>query len=222
MASSDTESSVSATQFGFSVGQGVDWYSYHSKKQQAQWSVAHDVGAGCGIAEKLLVEQGSLPKSRFKFYKESGEESAVDLYSVNMIAVCESIHWMDTDRAIQQFAKELVSGGTLIMTYYSRALIEDNEPAQVAWKAAWDLLAEKGQGDLFTSAYKVANSGMDTVELPQGQWGNVERVYINAPKGSDAFKLDNRTSPSKVGPHEKQTWEKVNRAVLLTWTNADI
>ncbi|KAL9627347.1 MAG: hypothetical protein Q9164_007632, partial [Protoblastenia rupestris] len=152
---SNTETTAPAKELGFSVKQGVNWsnylayrpiypasffdriYGYHSQKSQAAWSVAHDVGAGCGIvsstlasrfnsaivsdpndgyvtlARKTLVEESFIPESKFRFLQEGAEKSSVESGTVDLVAACECIHWTDTDVAIKEFGRELKAGGTL-------------------------------------------------------------------------------------------------------------
>ncbi|KAI3324551.1 S-adenosyl-L-methionine-dependent methyltransferase [Xylariaceae sp. AK1471] len=249
MAAAHTKSDESAEVHGFSIRGGVNWsnylvyrpiypasffqriYDYHSQKNEAGWSVAHDIGAGCGIvssalasrfdnvvvsdpndghvplARRLLVEEGSLPESQFRFLEEPAEKSSVQSSTVNIITVCECIHWTNTDLAIKEFARELVPGGTLAITYYSPPLIEGNERAKMAWKVVWDAYSERAQSDIYTKALKIANSGLDAVGFPEGEWGSVKRIYINAQSGHEAFEIDvDRVGKSRVRPGEEQIW----------------
>jgi SAM-dependent methyltransferase len=177
MADAHTSPHVSAKELGFSFSQGVDWskyiayrpiypesffkriYEYHSKKDGAAWSVAHDIGTGCGVvsftlasrfenvvasdpndgyitlARKLLVEEASLPESKFKLLQEPAEKSSVQSGTVDLAAVCECIQWTNPDLALKEFAREVKPGGTLLLTYYTRPLIEGSEEARKSYQA---------------------------------------------------------------------------------------
>jgi SAM-dependent methyltransferase len=248
MADAYKDSHAPAKEHGFSISDGVDWsdylvyrpiypvsfyqriYEYHSQKKGARWSVAHDIGAGCGIvtsalasrfdsvvvsdpndgniplARRLLVEEGSLPESNLRFLQEPAEKSSVQSGTVDLIAACECIHWTNSNLAIKEFARELVPGGTLVITFYSRPLIEGNERAQRAWKAVWDAHSAMGQRDVDINAHKLVNTALDPVEFPETGWSNVKRVYINAQLRYEAFRLNDRVGESKVKPGEEQIW----------------
>ncbi|KAI0103930.1 S-adenosyl-L-methionine-dependent methyltransferase [Nemania sp. FL0031] len=252
MADGDIETDVRpARELGYSVREGANWtnyqayrhvypvsffhriYTYHSEKLGAGWSVAHDIGAGAGIAssalakrfnhvvvsdpnegytalaQELLVQKSLFPESKFTFLEEPGEKSSVPSSTVDLITVCECIHWMKLDRAIQQFARQLAPGGTIAITLYSRPLIEGNERAEKAYKAAFDALAERTHTEVYANVYEVINSALDNVGLPGEQWGSVKRVYINAQLGYDAYKLDDsRIAKSNVKAEEEQIWEE--------------
>jgi hypothetical protein len=47
---------------------------------------------------------------------------------------------------------------------------------------------------------------LDNVAFPIEDWGNVERVYINAQLGYDAFRVNDRIGESRVNAGEKQIW----------------
>ncbi|KAL7620202.1 hypothetical protein AAE478_009195 [Parahypoxylon ruwenzoriense] len=233
---------------GFSVSQGVNWtdyltfrpiypasffkriYDYHTQKPGATLSVAHDIGAGCGIvsstlatrfdtvivsdpndgyaalARNLLVEQASLSESKFRFLQEPAEKSSVESETVDMITACECIHWTNSNAAIRELGRELKPGGTLAITYYTRPLIEASERAKKAWKALWDAFMERTQGELFDNAFPMSNTGFEHLEFPEKEWESVKRVYINAEGSVDAFTMDDRIGESKVKEVEERVW----------------
>ena len=131
---SNTETTIPVRERGFSVNEGANWSNYlayrthhpasffhrtddhHSQKPRAAWSVAHDIGAGCGIvssslaprfdsiivsypndgyvtlARKILVKELSIPDSKFRFLQEGAEKSSVKPATVDLVAVCECMY----------------------------------------------------------------------------------------------------------------------------------
>jgi trans-aconitate 3-methyltransferase len=236
-------------ELGFSVKQGANWgkyleyrplyppsffkriYNYHAQKPQAAWSLAHDVGAGCGVvsstlasrfngvvisdpndgyadlARKLLVDESGIPASKLRFLQEGAEKSSVKSGTVDLMTVCECIHWTDVDVAIKEFARELKTGGTLMVSHYTVPKILDNERAQNAWQALWDAYSERAQGPMFDHAFNIVNSGLDHLEFPTEDWENVKRTYINARGSMKAFEMNSRVGESKVKGVEERIWE---------------
>ncbi|KAI0111352.1 S-adenosyl-L-methionine-dependent methyltransferase [Daldinia grandis] len=234
--------------FAFSARQGVDWsnylahrpaypqsfferiYSYHSQKAGVAWSVAHDIGAGCGVvssvlashfdgvivsdpndgytnlAREFLVKKTLLPESKFRFLQEAAEESSVESGTVDLIAACECIHWTTPNIAIREFGRQLGAGGTLAITYYTRPLIEANERAVRAWKAVWDAFSTKVQRGLGENAFRIANTALESLEFPEEDWEALERIYINSQGALDSFTLDDRISESRVKESEEKVW----------------
>ncbi|KAH8900757.1 hypothetical protein GQ53DRAFT_863431 [Thozetella sp. PMI_491] len=235
-------------ELGFSTRQGVNWskylsyrpvypnsffqriYDYHSRKAGASWSLAHDIGAGCGIvsaalatrfstiivsdpndgyadiARRALVEESLFPEEQFRFLQEKAEDSSVESGTVDMAAPCECIHWMDVPVAIKEFHRQLKVGGTLAIGYYSYPKILGNEKAQEIWVKIWRLFTDAAPGPLFDNASRICNTGLDSVELSEDDWEAIERVYVNSHGSTDSFKLDDRTNPSKVGSGETLIW----------------
>ena len=245
---SNTETTTPVKEIAFSVKQGVNWsdylayrphypasfshrtYDYHFQKPKAAWSVAHDVGAGCGIvssslaprfdsvivsdpndgyvtlARKILVEKLSIPESKFRFLQEGAERSSVEPATIDLIIAFECIHWTDTDAAIREFGRELKAGGTLAITHYTVPLITGNDRAQSAWKAIWNAWSERARSESFDHAFTFANTGLDPLEFPEGEWDAVKRVFINAHGSTDAFRINERVGESRVKAKEEKIW----------------
>ena len=244
----NTESRSVVKEIGFSVNQGVDWssylayrphypasffhriYDYHSHKPKATWSVAHDIGAGCGVvssslaprfdsvivsdpndgyvtlARKILVDELSIADSKFRFLQEGAEKSSVEPATVDLVAVCECIHWTDTVAAIKEFGRELKTGGTLAITHYTVPLIAGNNRAQSAWKAIWDVYSERARSDLLDHAFTIANTGLEPLEFPEGEWDAVKRIFINAHGSIGTFLINDRVAESRVTAKEEKIW----------------
>ncbi|KAI1175746.1 S-adenosyl-L-methionine-dependent methyltransferase [Nemania sp. FL0916] len=211
-------------------------FDYHSTKAGASpdkvWSKAMDIGAGAGIvsfqlakvfdhvivsdpndgyaalAKKLLVDQEGFRESKFTFLQEDSEHSSVPSGTVNLITVAECIHWMDPERAIKEFARQLVPGGTLAITFYHIPLIEGNERAEKASRKIWNAWALGGKGEFFDKIFAVINRGLESVGFPEEDWKDVKRTYINCQRGYEVLEVDRRISPSQVKDTEQVIWEE--------------
>ncbi|KAI1450324.1 S-adenosyl-L-methionine-dependent methyltransferase [Annulohypoxylon stygium] len=205
-------------------------FNYHAQKPGTTWSVGHDVGAGCGIvsstlaarfnsvivsdpndgyvalAKKLLVEEASLPESKFTFLQEPAEESSVETGTVDLIAACECIQWTNPKVAISEFSRQLKTGGTLAITYYVRPLVDGGERAQAAWKGVWATHSGLARGDVYERALRTVNSALQNLEFPEEDWETVKRVYINTRGNLNDFAMNNLTAERKVKESEEKIW----------------
>ncbi|GAP88370.1 putative methyltransferase type 11 [Rosellinia necatrix] len=205
-------------------------YNYHGQKPGASWSTAHDVGAGPGIvsstlvdtfnhvivsdpdeghgkvARQVLVEEAGIPESRLVFLREDAESSSVEAGTVDLITACECIQYTDTANAVSEFARQLGPGGTLAVTLYSRPYILGNERAQSVWNAMFTAVSRKYSQPLFQRAFRILNSGLDCVALPPEDWEAVKRVYVNAGRGTETFRISDDVPESRVGSNEELVW----------------
>ncbi|CAG7938158.1 unnamed protein product [Penicillium nalgiovense] len=237
-------------EYGFNPSQGVNWsdyltfrpiyppsffekaFTYHSQKPHAAWSVAQDIGAGCGIvssslaprfnevivsdpndgytalARRVLVEESRLPESRFRFLQESAERSSVQSGSVDFIMACECIHWTRPNVAIGEFARELRAGGTLVITHYNYPRIVGNERAQRAWEDVCSFYAGEVHDPMLDHALRILNSGTEALGFPVEDWEGVKRLYVNAQGTIEAFKINDRIGESQVRDGEEIIWEE--------------
>ncbi|KAI1492263.1 S-adenosyl-L-methionine-dependent methyltransferase [Biscogniauxia mediterranea] len=254
----ETSSTPPTSEFGYSASQGADWsrylayrpiyppsffariYAYHAQKKQLRgggggWSVAHDVGAGCGIVaaglasrfERVMVsdpnegytelartlllggESSSLLDAKFRFLRERAEggSSSIATASVDLVAACECIQWTDADAAIAEFARQLRAGGTLAVTFYTRPnVVGHGEAAAAAWAALVRARAPHEQGPEYDAPYRIGNSGLDCLRFPAEDWVDVKRMYFNARGSTGAFALDDRVGEARVGEGEEQVW----------------
>ncbi|KAF2823435.1 hypothetical protein CC86DRAFT_469236 [Ophiobolus disseminans] len=243
-----TESKSEGLEFGFSVSEGADWskylsfrplypqsffshmFAYHSQKSNAAYNIAHDVGAGCGIASltlasrfknvivsdpnngyttlarKLLVEDSGIAENRLTFLQEAAEKSSVASANVDLIAACEMMQWTDTAVVVHEFGRELAIGGTLVMTYYSRPRITGHAGAQKVWKAIWDEYSKRTQGELYDRAFEIVNSGFQCIGFPDAEWDNIKRIYINCEGSAEHFKIDHRIRAKNIRADEETVW----------------
>ncbi|EKV15949.1 Methyltransferase type 11 [Penicillium digitatum] len=237
-------------EYGFNANQGVNWsdyltfrpiyppsffekvFTYHSQKPHSTWSLAQDIGAGCGVissslaprfntvivsdpndgytalARRLLVEESRLPESKFRFLQESAERSSVESGSVDLIMACECIHWTRPETAIAEFARELRAGGTLVITHYNYPRIVGNERAQRAWMALCAFYAGKVHDPMLDHALRILNSGTEALGFPGEDWKEVKRLYVNARGSMDAFRINDRIGESQVRDGEHIVWEE--------------
>ncbi|KAJ5824329.1 hypothetical protein N7447_006669 [Penicillium robsamsonii] len=239
-----------AREYGFNANQGVNWsdyltfrpvyppsffervFTYHSQKPHSTWSLAQDIGAGCGIvasslaprfdkvivsdpndgytalARRLLVEESRFPEPSFRFLKESAERSSVDSGSVDLIMACECIHWTRPEFAIREFARELCPRGTLVITHYNYPRIVGNERAQQAWGAVCSFYAGEVDDPMLDHALRILNSGTEALGFPVEDWERVKRLYVNARGSIDAFRINDRVGESQVKDGEEIVWEE--------------
>jgi len=84
-----------------------------------------------------LPKSGSLVldsrKINSNFFQEGAEKSSVESGSLDLLTICEALHWADIDVAMKKFARQLKKGGTLQIAHYWRPYT-DNEALQELWK----------------------------------------------------------------------------------------
>ncbi|KAI0408917.1 S-adenosyl-L-methionine-dependent methyltransferase [Xylaria palmicola] len=205
-------------------------YDYHADKNGVCWSTAHDVGAGNGVvssaladrfhrvvvsdpnegynevARHLLLSQHGDVESNFVFLQESAEKSSVETGSVDLITVCECMHYMDTDAAVSEFARQLKPGGTLAITYYSLPLIVGNEHAHLVWREIMGAFKRRTTGPMFDRAFEICSSAYDSIALPPAHWHAVKRVYVNASRGRASFSHNDDVGEDRVESSEERIW----------------
>ncbi|RDW84206.1 class I SAM-dependent methyltransferase [Aspergillus mulundensis] len=237
-----------AKELGFSYKQGVNWseyldfrpvyppsffehiYTYHAQKPNSSWSVAHDIGAGCGVvsaglaskfprvivsdpndgfvtlAQTLLEKDTASSSTSFRFLQEGAEKSSVDAGTVDVAIAAECIQWTDTATAIREIRRELKVGGTSVITHYTVPRIVGNNEAQKVWKAIWDEYARRATGPLLDHAVSIVNTALDCLEFPEGEWEGVRRIHVNAQGSLESYRLDSRSRESKVRDSEEVAW----------------
>ncbi|KAI0906781.1 hypothetical protein F4823DRAFT_605636 [Ustulina deusta] len=117
------------------------------------------------------------------------------------------MRWTNTVEAVDEFARQLKPGGTLVMACYTRPLILGNERAQAIWEEIFEAFVKrKNMGRVFERATQICSVGYDSISIPLAQWEIVRRVYINASKGIASFKLGDYTDVDRVGSNEERIW----------------
>ncbi|KAH6714066.1 S-adenosyl-L-methionine-dependent methyltransferase [Leptodontidium sp. MPI-SDFR-AT-0119] len=210
-------------------------YNYHSS-HLGQFGVAHDVGAGAGIAsqdlarnfEKVIVSdpndnyttiasvrlitQSGYPKEKFTFMQERGEESSVESATVDLLVVCEAIHWMEIDVVMKEFARQVKPGGTLAISHYGRPVMVDNVAAQGVWDRMFDVWGERNfyRDEVHTRTIRNGVTGLDVIPFSMDHWEEgVRRVWINTRGKDDAFSMSVKHTdpfPSRVGEGDVREW----------------
>ncbi|KAI9048780.1 hypothetical protein LZ554_007611 [Drepanopeziza brunnea f. sp. 'monogermtubi'] len=216
-------------------------YDYHASHGSGHFGVAHDVGAGAGIASQELASRFrtvivsdpnedyiraaaarltasssphlGLPKEeRFTFLRESGEQSSVRTGTVDVLVVCEAIHFMDIDRAMREFARQLKPGGTLAISYYGRPHVRDDARARSVWDRMFDVWAEGNfeRSEVFRRAFRNGVTGLDNVPFSPEFWEEgARRVKTNTGGRADAFLMSARyrdSFPSRLGDGDVVQW----------------
>ncbi|KAL2069515.1 hypothetical protein VTL71DRAFT_14194 [Oculimacula yallundae] len=210
-------------------------FQYHDS-HNGKYEVAHDVGAGAGVAtqyiapkfEKIivsdpndgyvkiasdrLISQYGYPESKFTFLQEGGEKSSVESGTVDLIIMCEAIHWTDIELAVKDFARQLKPGGTLAVSHYGRPRMVDNPAAQKVWDKLFDIWAEGSfnTDEVHARALQASMTGLDTVPVPKEDWEEgALRVRINTRGDGKAFYIGRGHTdplPNRVGEGDKRIY----------------
>ncbi|KAL4955422.1 S-adenosyl-L-methionine-dependent methyltransferase [Aspergillus filifer] len=182
-------------------------YGYHSRFPTNTFDKTHDVGAGVGTVSEKLAEQfehvivsepnteyldiatarlSNIAKAKFTYLSERAETSSVKSGTIDMIVISEAIHWTDIPSSINEFARQLKSGGTLCIIQYGRIHFPDNDEAENVWTALFmdvqkttDDWGDSKKEVYFRAARSVA-TGLDNVAFPEGDWRpGVKRTFTN-------------------------------------------
>ncbi|CZR68939.1 uncharacterized protein PAC_18840 [Phialocephala subalpina] len=180
-------------------------YRYHAQHSNT-WDVAHDVGTGPGIvasglANKFrhvvvsdpndtyvdiacdrLTNEFGFPKSQFTFLQESAEKSSVQDGTVDLLVIAQAMHWTDIEAAMESFARQVKSGGTVAISFYGRSLIAKNPKALAGLEKVYDVWVAKlhEMGGFPSRASRVTDSGFDVVPFSTKHWEpGVKRIFIN-------------------------------------------
>lgn len=185
------------------------WLDYH----QGPLDVAHDVGAGGGVASHDLAVKSKIkriyvsdpgkehlnfaetmlathhPDVEFVFKNTIAEDPWLEEGSVDFLCCCEALHWVDVSEGMPVMAKSLRSGGTFAALYYLPfPRITNSKRAQ---DAQTRLLDDFGKNTPDSSVshpswrrgFSNSNVGMDFVPFDDNIWKDVRRIEINTDGG---------------------------------------
>lgn len=124
-------------------------------------------------------------KGKFEYLLERAERSSVESGTVDVLLMCEAIHWTEIPTAVSEFARQLKSGGTLCILFYAPAVILGNDNAQKVWEVIFENIAEEtikepAREKVYTRAVRNIATGLDNVAFDEDVWeGGVERRFTN-------------------------------------------
>lgn len=203
-------------------------FAYHAQ-HSGSWDVAHDVGAGAGIVAEGLasrfrrvivsdpngdyieiarnrlsrIDHIGTSETKFSFLQEKAESSSVESGTVDVVCCFEAIHWTEMAASVDEFARQLKIGGTVVVFVYDRPRLVGNHAAKNIWDGifeAWERRIVK-VGDVMARALRNSNSWGDAVPFPAEQWEEgVERLLINTggPEPMDTEARRVMADPSRV------------------------
>lgn len=185
------------------------WLDYH----QGPLDVAHDVGAGGGVASHDLAVKSKVkriyvsdpgkehldfaekmltthhPDVEFVFKNTIAEDPWLEEGSVDFLCCCEALHWVDVSEGMSVMAKSLRSGGTFAALYYLPfPRITNSARAQ---DAQTRLLDDFGKNvpdasvahPSWRRGFSQSNVGMDFVPFDSALWKDIRRIEINTEGG---------------------------------------
>ncbi|MBL1175891.1 class I SAM-dependent methyltransferase [Pantanalinema sp. GBBB05] len=97
--------------------------------------VAADIGAGTGIASRLLAEQGvqvwavepnqamqqvAIPYDRVRWQTATAEATGLPDRSMDLVTCFQAFHWFDADLSLLEFHRILKPGGRLALVWNNR------------------------------------------------------------------------------------------------------
>lgn len=204
-------------------------YKHHEQFSDS-WDEANDCGSGAGqcaeqlakrfkkvhvsepnelylnFAQKRLSALGH-PKDKFAFYAEGGEKSSVKSNSLDLLTICEALHWCDIELAMKEFTRQLKSGGTFVIAHYTKPYCATDGKLSQLWDELWALGLGKPADDMRKRGFRNAGSAYDQVGFPEDIWQpGTQRILTNC-KGNEKFMYRQGVDPpaeSKVGENDKR------------------
>ncbi|KAL4794018.1 S-adenosyl-L-methionine-dependent methyltransferase [Aspergillus venezuelensis] len=225
-------------------------YEYHSRLSSNVFDTAHDVGAGVGTVSEKLAKQfkhvivsepnteymdiakgrlSSNQEGKFTYLAERAETSSVKSGTVDLIVISEAIQWTDIPSSINEFGRQLKSGGTLCIIQYGRIYFPDNEEAEKVWTDLfmdverttddWD----DSKKEVYFRAARSIATGLDNVAFPARDWRpGVKRTFTNT--GGDkrrvGFAIRWEEEEDRFGPDDKREFVEGDEEWIRT--NCDL
>ncbi|KAG9234295.1 S-adenosyl-L-methionine-dependent methyltransferase [Amylocarpus encephaloides] len=199
-------------------------YTYHAQSSN-NWGIAHDVGAGAGIASEELanrfqhvivsdpndgyvdiasrrLRRFGFPPNKFAFLQEGAEESSVRSQKVDLLTICEAWHWTDVPRAMDSFARQVKPGGTLAISFYGMPQFIGNERAQRVWDEIIDIWAHRLHkvGGILERGVRYMSAGLDAVPLSSKYWEpGAKRITIDTGCKMKPLSMNLNIAPKGIG-----------------------
>ena len=167
-------------------------FNYHYQHSNSS-ALAHDAGAGAAVHSYNLAEKfdkvivsdisasnigvaqartGGDPYFSFRVGRLQDTAEDIAAGSIDLFFVGTAIHFCgsEVNKAIEEAARQLKSGGTLAVTGFGPAVFDDAE-VQACWlkmyqRAGHVHIATRPDGNLLLDAWKIGASSYDAVPLP--------------------------------------------------------
>ena len=179
--------------------------------------VAADVGAGTGIASRLLADQGvtvlavepnaamraaATPHPRVTAIDGTGERTGLADGQVALVLCAQSFHWFEPRAALAELRRVLAPEGRLALLWNVR---DDHD----AVTAAYSRLVREAAGDRLTEAH---GEGVEAL-LPEAGFRDVRVLSFTFEQAVDAAGLRARAASASYVPAEGPAREALERGL---------
>jgi SAM-dependent methyltransferase len=181
-------------------------YAHHAALKGNVFDVALDTGAGPGIVAERLASKfnkvivaepnpsylkvaerrlSSYPSSKFEFLPQKSEELSIESASIDLVVNSMSIHWTDVPVAINEFARQLKSGGTLYIVNYAMCTILNNPEADAIYREIVKDFVQSFENKpepvqtVINRALSTLSCGFDDMGFDAHLWKNVKRIFVD-------------------------------------------
>ncbi|KAI9898656.1 hypothetical protein N3K66_007016 [Trichothecium roseum] len=214
------------------------WFDYH----KGPLDVISDIGTGGGVAAHDMASRTKVKRMYLsdpgkehldfaeRFLKEHhsdvefvlsnkvAEDRWLEDGSVDFLACCEALHWVDVDKGMPVMADSLRPGGTFAAVYYLPfPRITNSRRAQEGQTRLLDDFGNSTpdsavQHPAWRRGFSNSNMGMDFVPFDEEVWTDVRRIEINLPEegwpSSASIAKRFGVAPCRVGEGcVKERWE---------------
>jgi hypothetical protein len=152
------------------------------------------------------MNEFGFPKSNSTFVQESAEKSSIEDGTVDLLIIAQAMPFKDVEAAMQSFARQVTSGGTVAIGFYGRATFANNPQAQASLDKVWDNWAAKlvGTGGLMARTLQYTDSTFDNIPFSLEFWGpGAKRILTNSREKEYTLRI----SPNNRVPYESKVGE---------------